>query len=107
MTRPQRPCLGVQERPCPTLTRNPKGRCAECQKVFDRLRNQARTQYQGAWAAASRTARKAEPWCHCDLAGHGHDGMCSRTEDLTLDHQYGRVECRSCNSAHRREPLFR
>ena len=105
MTRPNRPCLGLPGYPCGQLTRNPNGRCRPCQQAFDRARNRARTQYAGAWKTASRTARKAEPWCHCDLPGHGHDNqLCHRTKDLTLDHQYGRVECRTCNSRHRRNP---
>lgn len=97
MTRPQRPCLD-----CGVPTRNPLGRCRPHQQAHDRARNQRRTQYHGAWARTSRRARAAEPWCHCELPGHGHDGRsCSRLDDLTLDHETGRVECRSCNSAHR------
>lgn len=97
--RPNRPCLG-----CGTLTRHPAGRCPLCRTQRDRVRNQRRTQYQGSWQATSRAMRVAEPWCHCDLDGHGHDGhLCLRAGDLTFDHEHIQVECRSCNSAHRRD----
>jgi len=96
--RPQRPCLD-----CGALTRNPGGRCRPHELEHQRARNQKRTQYAGQWQALSRQARQTTPWCHCDLPGHGHDGrICNQLDDLTLDHQFGRVECRSCNSAHRR-----
>lgn len=91
--RPQRICLD-----CPTLTRNPNGRCRTCQQAHDRARNQRRTQYQGDWQRISREAREAEPWCHHPACPNPF------TSDLTFDHQYARVECRSCNSSHRRNP---
>lgn len=100
MTRPLRPCLD-----CPDLTRNPRGRCRPCQQRHDHHRNARRTQYAGTWKTTSKQARTAEPWCHCTLHGHGHDGrICNRLDDLTTDHEHHQVECRSCNSAHRREP---
>ena len=85
--RPQRPCLT-----CGTLTRNPGSRCRPCEQAHQRTRNQTRTQYTGTWQATSRRARKAQPWC----------SICGATSDLTLDHEHGQVECRSCNSSHRR-----
>lgn len=81
-----RPCLvcgkPAQSTRCPTHE-------AERQQV----RNASRPQYSGAWRALSRKARRQQPWCT----------RCGRRDDLTLDHQTGTVECRSCNSSHRRD----
>jgi hypothetical protein len=90
--RPQKPCLGLPGYPCGVLTRNPKGRCRPCQQAHDRKRNRDRTQYQGDWQATSRKARKAQPWCT----------VCGTTEQLSLDHETGTVQCVPCNSSHRR-----
>lgn len=88
--RPLRPCLD-----CGTRTRNPGSRCRSCELAHQRARNAARkAQYGGTWAATSRRARRARPIC----------ARCGRTDDLTLDHETGQVECRSCNSSHRRNP---
>ena len=86
--RPLRPCLG-----CGALTRNPGSRCRPCEQAHQKLRNERRTQYAGTWRATSRRARKAQPWC----------SICGAQLDLTLDHEHGQVECRSCNSSHRRD----
>ena len=82
-----RPCLD-----CGARTR--RTRCPRCESDWNRRRNARRTQYQGAWAATSRRARQAQPWC----------SICGTLFDLTLDHEHGQVECRSCNSSHRRNP---
>lgn len=87
--RPQRPCI---EPDCGALHRNPGPRCGPHTRTFNKARNQARTQYHGTWQATSRAARKAQPWCT----------RCGTGQDLTLDHETGTVECRSCNSSHRR-----
>lgn len=87
--RPPKPCLD-----CGVPTRNPGGRCRPHELEHQRRRNQKRTQYQGTWPATSRRARRAQPWC----------SICGTTQDLTLDHEHGQVECRSCNSSHRRNP---
>jgi hypothetical protein len=80
------PCLD-----CHRLS--PSHRCPTCQKDRDRRRNARRLQYKGTWEVTSRKARKAQPWCT----------RCGATTDLTLDHESGTVECRSCNSRHRRD----
>lgn len=92
--RPLRICLGLPDGPCLERTRNPAGRCRPCEQEFQRRRNRARVQYQGAWKATSARARRAQRWC----------SICGTTADLTLDHEHGQVECRSCNAAHRRNP---
>lgn len=102
MTRPNRPCLGLPGHPCGQLTRNPNGRCRPCQQAHDRTRNRARTQYAGTWRATSKRARAAEPWCHCQRPNCHGPGPCLNP-DLTLDHEHAQVECRSCNSSHRRD----
>lgn len=67
-------------------------RCPSCERDRQRRRNQERTQYQGTWRTTSKRARQAQPWC----------SLCGTTADLTLDHEHGQVECRRCNSGHRR-----
>jgi 5-methylcytosine-specific restriction enzyme A len=79
------PCLD-----CHQLTNTT--RCPDCERIRQRNRNRRRLQYLGTWAATSRRARKAQPWCT----------RCGTTTDLTLDHETGTVECRSCNASHRR-----
>ena len=79
---------------CGARTRDPGPRCRPCEQAFQRRRNRARLQYQGTWKGASKRARRAQPWC----------SRCGTTTDLTLDHEHGQVECRSCNSSHRRDP---
>lgn len=70
-------------------------RCYPCHLARERARNTARRNlYGGAWRATSKRARKAV----------GHCVRCGTTADLTLDHETGQVECRSCNSSHRRNP---
>lgn len=69
-------------------------RCYACHLARQRARNAARPQYAGTWRATSKRARKAV----------GHCVRCGTTADLTLDHETGQVECRSCNSSHRRNP---
>ena len=79
---------------CPNLISGRGPRCPAHEAMHQRVRNQRRTQYAGAWYAISRRARKAQPWCT----------ICGTTTDLTLDHEHGQVECKSCNSSHRRNP---
>lgn len=82
-------------RPCLECGSPTKGtRCPIHEAARQRTRNQARTQYAGQWRATSKRARKAQPWC----------SICGTPFDLTLDHEHGQVECRTCNSRHRREP---
>lgn len=69
-------------------------RCRRCELDHQRARNATRPQYAGSWYATSRRARKAQPWC----------SICGTNADLTLDHEHGQVECRECNSRHRRNP---
>jgi len=89
---PTRPCLGVPGQTCTNRTRAPRGRCPSCERLWQKARNARRTQYHGSWRATSRAARKAQPWC----------SICGTVYDLTLDHEHGQVECRVCNSRHRR-----
>lgn len=86
---PLRSCLR-----CGARTRDPGPRCRTCELDYQRRRNRARIQYQGSWKATSKRARRAQPWC----------SICGTTEDLTLDHEHGQVECRAHNSSHRRNP---
>lgn len=79
-------------------TRWAGGRCPPCDRRRQRARNRRRTQYQGDWQRRSREARRAEPWCH--RPGCPAPLTCN----LTYDHETGTVECRSCNSSHRRNP---
>lgn len=88
MTKPQVPCLV-----CGARTRHPSGRCYRHYLEQQRARNQARkTLYGGSWAKRSREARRAQPACV----------LCGSPFDLTLDHEHAQVECRRCNSSHRR-----
>lgn len=89
MTPAMRVCLD-----CGKRHRHDGPRCWACYSARERARNATRTQYAGRWRATSRRARHAVPYC----------AMCGTTADLTLDHEHGQVECRSCNSAHRRNP---
>lgn len=95
--RPLRICLGLPGHPCLERTRNPAGRCRPCELEHQRRRNAARPQYAGTWPAKSRRARQAEPWCHRPGCPDPF------TADLTFDHETGTVECRHCNSSHRRD----
>lgn len=89
MTSPLRPCLS-----CGLRFRGTGSRCPGCERARQRRRNQIRTEYQGAWRRRSLAERRAQPWC----------SICGTTADLTLDHEHGQVECRPCNSSHRRDP---
>ncbi len=86
--RPARPCLN-----CGQLTRNPAGRCRPCELRHQKARNEKRKHlYGGDWAKRSKEARRAQPACV----------LCGTPFDLTLAPERGQVECRSCNSSHRR-----
>lgn len=87
MTRPLRVCVD-----CSTRHREAGYRCRPCELGHQRARNAARPQYAGSWRSTSRRARAAVGQC----------ARCGTTTDLTLDHETGNVECRPCNSAHRR-----
>lgn len=96
---PPRPCLTCGE----PITKG--RRCPQCEGQHQRARNKARVHlYGGDWPRLSRAARAAEPWCHCVRTNcHGDYFPCATSGDLTLDHETGQVECRSCNSRHRRQ----
>ena len=85
----QRPCIGVAGRRCPRLTT--RTRCPQCEREWQRQRNArpGRAIYNGEWAAYSRAAREAQPWC----------SHCYTSDDLTVDHGGAGVLCRSCHSA--------
>lgn len=86
--KPQVPCID-----CGARTRNPGGRCRPCYLKHEKARNEARRAlYGGSWAKTSRAARRAQPCCV----------LCGSPFDLTLDHEHRQVECRSCNSSHRK-----
>lgn len=90
MTIPVRPCLD-----CGLRTRTTAARCGPCERARQRRRNAARSQlYDTDHRRLSRLARLVCPWC-C---------ICGTTTDLTWDHEHRQVECRSCNSSHRRNP---
>lgn len=88
--KPPRQCLD-----CPAMTR--RSRCPHCEAKLDR----SRIQYRGPW----QTIRKAAyppvgtrcPICQVPM-------IRSRTarNAMTLDHEHAQVECRECNSRHRR-----
>lgn len=86
-------CLGVPGTPCVERTRSPGGRCRLCEQEFQRRRNKTRLLYQGSHKRHSIAQRKAQPWC----------SICGTTVDLCWDHEHGQVECRPCNSSHRRD----
>lgn len=85
-----RPCLDCGK---PTPMRPGIYRCPTHEATRQQTRNLVRTQYRGPWRTLSRAARAAQPWCT----------RCGTTTDLTLDHETGTVECRPCNSSHRRD----
>lgn len=92
-----RPCLGLPGQPCTNNTRNSRGRCGSCEKLYQRARNQKperRALYGGNWQRRSRAARLRQPWC----------SICGGTLNLSLDHEHDQVECIRCNSSHRRNP---
>lgn len=85
-----RPCLD-----CRLATRSITGRCGPCQRTRDRQRNARRAGYYDTiHRRRSEHARRCQPWC----------SICGTTADLTFDHEHNQVECRSCNSSHRRNP---
>lgn len=86
-------CLGLPGRPCHERTDRIGGRCASCSSELNRGRNYTRAQYRGRWKRVSIAARQNQPWC----------SICGTLADLTYDHEHGQVECRSCNSSHRRD----
>lgn len=80
---------------CSTRHREPGPRCRSHELAHQRARNAARRHlYGGTWAATSRRARRAQPWC----------SICGTPGALTLDHEHRQVECQTCNSKHRRDP---
>lgn len=88
--RAARVCLDCNQR-----HHNDGPRCYPCHLARERVRNQSparKALYGGTWRATSKRARKAVPFC----------AICGTTADLTLDHEHGQVECRVCNSRHRR-----
>jgi DNA-directed RNA polymerase subunit RPC12/RpoP len=89
MTRPLRICLDCIARHYETGPR-----CRTCYLNHQKARNAARPQYTGTWRTTSRHARRAIRQC----------ARCGQRTDLTLDHETGQVECRHCNSSHRRNP---
>jgi hypothetical protein len=80
-------CLGAPGLDCQARTEAP--RCPRCQALWTQRRR--RLYSNNGWAQKSRAARAATPWC----------SVCGTSQDLTLDHETGTVQCRRCNSAHR------
>lgn len=80
---------------CGTLHNRPDPRCRPCYLTHQQRRNhnpRRQALYSGPWATLSRRARATSPMCF----------RCGARRDLTLDHETGTVECRPCNSSHRR-----
>lgn len=96
-------CLGLSDRPCNEVAYE-GSRCKWCQKEWNRRRNALRDQYHGAWRAASRKARAGAT--NCARCGVALVKSNRSPRGATLDHETGTVECRSCNSSHRREPRW-
>lgn len=98
MTLPQRPCLT-----CGILTRSTTSRCGPHEREHQRQRNAARKAlYAGPYIAQRRKALAGAtlcPLCGVDL-------IRSRTarNGATWDHEHSQIECRSCNSSHRKNP---
>ena len=90
-----KPCIAPG---CPIIIQGRGPRCPAHEAMHQRVRNQQRTQYAGAWYATSRRARRQAIQDGTGCA------LCGALDDLTLDHEHGQVECRSCNSSHRRNP---
>jgi len=88
--RPLKLCLE-----CNGRHREDGARCRPCERERQRRRNAARPQYAGTWRAFSKRQREA--------AGH-RCANCGRIGDDTFDHEHWQVECRACNSRHRRNP---
>lgn len=87
--RPQRPCI---EADCGNLHRNAGPRCGPHERAWQKQRNASRPQYAGNWKTTSKKAREEQPFC----------SVCGTPYQLTLDHETGTVQCKSCNSSHRR-----
>lgn len=88
---PLRPCLD-----CGIRTRTTAPRCGPCERTRQRRRNQDPRRldlYNNAHRRRSRAAREHLPCA-----------ICGTRIDLTWDHEHGQVECRPCNSSHRRNP---
>lgn len=78
---------------CGGRHREDGARCRPCSLAHQRARNATRAAYYDATHRRhSRQARRAQPWC----------SICGGKLNLTWDHEHGQVECRSCNSSHRR-----
>ena len=86
--KPLRPCLD-----CGARHRLAGPRCHGCNRAHQAARNAARGDlYDTDHRRLSRLARLIHPWC----------AICGTAGDLTWDHEHRQVECRSCNSSHRR-----
>jgi 5-methylcytosine-specific restriction endonuclease McrA len=85
---------------CGLLGQLRDGRCGNCYRQAQRLRNAIRHQYTGSWPAIRRALLATHPWCR----------DCGATADLTVDHIVPvargggherhnlQVLCRPCNS---------
>lgn len=91
----RKPCIAPN---CPNLISGRGPRCPAHEALHQRVRNQRRTQYAGAWYATSRRARRQA------IADGTGCSVCGTLDDLTLDHETGTVQCRPHNSSHRRNP---
>lgn len=96
---PLRPCLV-----CGLRTRTTAPRCGPHEREYQRRRNtnpRRQALYGGAYPTQRRQALANATLCpRC-----GVDLIRSRTarNGATWDHEHGQVECRSCNSSHRRD----
>lgn len=106
---PVRPCLGLHDRPCGTLSSN-GSRCPPCQAELVRRRSAARggstaQGYDYRWQQTVAAAIRAQPYC--SLCGWPGDSRNPLTGDHIGPKSLGgsndpsnvRVLCRSCNSS--------
>lgn len=75
--------------------------CLGCRRARDRDRNKQRLQYAGAWPATRRAAYPP-PGSPCPICSVPMIRSQTARNGMTLDHEHAQVECRSCNSSHRR-----
>lgn len=88
---------------CGATHTRPDPRCRRCYLDRQRARNATRAGfYDTAHRRLSEVARIVHPWCA--ICGATKAELDATGEVLTWDHEHRQVECRSCNSSHRRNP---
>lgn len=99
MTAVPKPCLV-----CGILTRSTTSRCGPHEREHQRARNQTKRRqdlYGGPYQTARRKALAGATLC--PICGVNLIRSRTARNGATWDHQHSRIECRSCNSSHRRD----